>query len=419
MRNKLILSLISALVALTAAAEETPKTGWVFTPMPNVSYNTDLGLNLGAFCDFFYYGNGSSYPNPLHHVGFSGAYATKGSWYLHAYFDSVRLIPGLRLSASATYRDAFTNNFYGFNGIAAPFDPSLELNADDRVAFYTNRRRLLRAAASVQGKLGAGFQWLGGLVFRQVTISDFKLKNYDSGKSLYLAYHDAGLVRDDEFGGGNSLELKLGALYDTRDVELFPRKGIYAEAYVLGNADLGRWKYNYAQVVAHWRQYLSLGTDRVILAYHLGFQDTFAGEIPYYNLNELATPMYLYEECSGLGSRYSVRGFRYNRFAAAGYAWANIELRVTPFRFNLIGQHFDLVLNPFVDLAAITRTYRLEEQKRLPAFYQDRTLPVAPSAGIGAKLHMNTNFILSVDVAHGFEPQLSDLTVGMSTTYVF
>ena len=418
-RKHLIISILLAVTALSAAAQEKPKTGWVFTPMPNVSYNTDLGLNLGAFCDFFYYGDGSSYPNPLHHVGFSGAYATKGSWYLHGYFDSVRLIPGLRLSASATYRDAFTNNFYGFNGIAAPFDPSLELNADDRVAYYTNRRRLLRAAASVQGNLGAGFQWLGGLVFRHVTISDFNLKNYDSGRSLYLAYHDAGLVRDDEFGGGNSLELKLGATYDTRNVELFPSKGIYAEAYVLGNADLGRWKYNYAQVVAHWRHYVSLGTDRVILAYHLGLQHTIAGEVPFYNINELATLSYLYEECSGLGSRYSVRGFRYNRLAAAGYAWANIELRVTVLRFNLFKQHFDIVVNPFTDLAAITKTYRLEEQKLLPGLYQDLKLPVAPSAGMGIKLHMNTNFILSLDAGYGFNPQLGDLTIGMSTTYVF
>ena len=41
------------------------------------------------------------------------------------------------------------------------------------------------------------------------------------------------------------------------------------------------------------------------------------------------------------------------------------------------------------------------------------------SAGMGAKLQMNTNFILSVDFGKGFDPQLSDFTVGMGTTYVF
>ena len=82
--------------------------------MPDLSYSTDIGLNLGAFCDFFYYGDGTSYPNFLHHAGFTAAFATKGSWYAHGFFESVSLIPGLRLNASVTYRDCFTHNFYVF-----------------------------------------------------------------------------------------------------------------------------------------------------------------------------------------------------------------------------------------------------------------------------------------------------------------
>ena len=116
---------------------------------------------------------------------------------------------------------------------------------------------------------------------------------------------------------------------------------------------------------------------------------------------------------SGLGSRYNVRGFRYNRIAAAGYAWANIELRFTPFSFDLFKQHFDIVFNPFLDLASITKTYRIQQQG------SQITHPVMASAGMGAKLQMNTNFILSVDFGKGFDPQLSDFTVGMGTTYVF
>ena len=74
-------------------------------------------------------------------------------------------------------------------------------------------------------------------------------------------------------------------------------------------------------------------------------------------------------------------------------------------------------------LAGITKTYRGDLQASLAdspiPVWQDRKLPVMASAGIGGKLHMNTNFILSLDVAKGFDPQLSDLMVGMATTYVF
>lgn len=419
MKKAALIGLLASFSLLTYAQEE-PKSGWVFTPMPNVSYSSDIGLKLGAFCDFFYYGDGSAYPNFLHHAGFSGAYATKGSWYLHGLFESVSLFPGIRFGASATYLDTYANNFYGFNGIASPFFQDLEHNADTRTAWYTNRRRFFRAAATVQGGNKGELNWLSGMVLRFVGISDFKLRNYDSGRSLYLDYQASDLIHADEASGGSSLEFKAGISYDTRDIELAPRQGIYAEAYLLGNADLGRWKYNYAQLVLHWRQYVTLFPERLVLAYHLGLQHTFAGDIPFYNLNEIATALYQYEEYTGLGSRYTIRGYRYNRIAAAGYAWGNFELRYTPFRFKLFGQHFDLVVNPFLDLACITRTYRLEQQKALGAgFWQDRRLPLMASAGLGAKLHMNTNFILSVDVGKAFDPQLSDWMVSMGTTYVF
>lgn len=418
--KKPVSGILLLVLGLTVArAQETPKTGWAYVPLPNINYNSDLGLSLGAFCDFFYYGDGTIYPNFLHHGGITGTYSTKGSWYLHAYFESIKLIPGLRISTSATYRDAGANSFYGFNGIASPFDPSLEYNKVTRTAWYTNQRRFVRMAVAVQGPIAGKLNWVGGAVFRHVMMADFKLNNYDSGNSLFIAYKQAGLIHDDEFSGGTSLELKGGISYDTRDIEMFPTKGAYGELLLIGNGDLKQWRYNYLQVAARWKQYISLIPDWLIFAYQICFQHTLAGEIPYYNLNELATIHYIYEENAGLGSRYSIRGYNYNRISAAGYAWSNIEFRVIPLKFRLFKQSFRIVLNPFMDLAAITRTYRLEKQKQIPAFYQTRKTPVMASAGCGIKLHMNTNFILSLDFAKAFDPQLSNLMINMATTYVF
>ena len=127
----------------------------------------------------------------------------------------------------------------------------------------------------------------------------------------------------------------------------------------------------------------------------------------------------------GLGSRTTVRGIRNNRVAAAGYAWANIEFRVTPFKFNLFKQHFDLVLNPFMDVCGITRPYRLEEQKSLAIaypdlpLYQDRKLPLMVAFGIGGKIQMNTNFVMSFDVGRGLDPQVGTWTVSTASTYLF
>ena len=110
---------------------------------------------------------------------------------------------------------------------------------------------------------------------------------------------------------------------------------------------------------------------------------------------------------------------------APGYAWGNFELRAKVLQFNLSGRHIDMGVNPFFDLGAITRKYRLHEQRNAlpadgePILYQEAPGKLFASAGIGGKIHMDTNFVLSIEIGKGFNPQLSDLTVSMSTTYTF
>lgn len=412
--------LITALLfALQARAQEKVPTGWSFLPLPNLGFTTDTGLMLGVMGDIFYYGDGSAYPNFLHHGVLAAGYATKGSWYLHGAFESNSLIEGIRLEAAVTYRNAHVSPFYGYNGIASPYDASLDMNTATRTAWYTNHRRFFRFSASALGRIGEHLDWLGGLVVRSVNISDHSLDKYDAGKSLFVKYRELGLIRDDEVPGGTSAEFKAGLKWDSRDVERSPSKGIHAEVYLLSNTDIGRWKYNYGQLAAHFRHYIGLIPERLVFAYHLAFQHQLWGEIPFYNLNEIATLSYPYEEVDGLGSRSTVRGIRYNRVAAAGYAWANIELRATPFRFNLFGARIDLVLNPFTDLAAITRPYRLEEQKQHPDYYRDSRLPVMVCLGMGGKIIINTNFMFSADIGRGLNDQVGAWTVGMASVYVF
>ena len=69
--RKLLFSLVSgAFLATGAAAQksEPAVTGWHFTPMPNFYYSTDVGLSLGAFCDFF--NSGLLFTYLIHLLGF-------------------------------------------------------------------------------------------------------------------------------------------------------------------------------------------------------------------------------------------------------------------------------------------------------------------------------------------------------------
>ena len=418
--GRLLLTLALIPASLVLGAQETPKTGWSFTPMPYVSYNSDVGLNLGAFCDFFYYGDGSDYPNFQHHIATCAAWSTKGAWYAHLMGESKTLIPGTRVNGSFTFREATMNPFYGFNGPWSPFDSALQQNTGTRTAWYNNDRQGLRTALGIRGPIVGNLEWTAGAIYRHIRVKDFDLKNFDSGHSLYNEYITSGLIRPDEAGGGDTFQLRAGLIYDSRDIEWVPNKGIYAELYANGSADLSHGKYHYGQVVGHFRHFVPIIFSRLTLAYHLGVQHQFAGEMPFYDLHEIATLLYQYEESEGLGSRFTLRGYPLDRILAAGYAWANIELRARIASFQLFKQRFDLVLNPFLDAGTITRTYRLDEQKSIPALWRDASKEaVFLSAGAGGKLHMNTNFILSLEVGKGFNPQIGEWTVSMATTYMF
>ena len=42
--------------------KEKKKTGWTWAGLPVVAYDADMGLQLGALGQVFYYGDGSTYP---------------------------------------------------------------------------------------------------------------------------------------------------------------------------------------------------------------------------------------------------------------------------------------------------------------------------------------------------------------------
>jgi hemolysin activation/secretion protein len=142
-----------------------------------------------------------------------------------------------------------------------------------------------------------------------------------------------------------------------------------------------------------------------------------AGNAPYYTLQNINT-LYLRQIISdGLGSINTVRGVPYNSVIGDGYAWANVEMRFKLASFRFIKQNFYLATNPFFDIGACVQPYRLNEMKMiretgksldgtttftnsdLNLIYTGQSEKVHMSAGLGLKLAMNRNFILSAEVA--------------------
>ena len=420
----------------TAATEkkQTIKKGWNFAPFPSIGFNSDTGFQIGALCEIFDYGDGSTYPAYKHKFNIDLSWTTKDQVKLHFFYDSKYLIPKVRLTAAATYILAQMYPFMGFNGSATPYYTDLASGKTqmNRVAMYNVKRNSMRVMADFQGDITSNkFRWAAGVSYWWYDIQDITLKKkgttaYDTtpndylttqginSASLWQLYQRAGLIKANEANGGHHIELKAGLVYDSREHEADPSRGIWAELYAYGSPDIlnGRGKegYSYLKLAAHFRHYVPVWKDKIVFAYHLAYQGKLAGNAPYYTLQNINT-LYLRQIISdGVGSINTVRGVPYNSVIGDGYAWANVEMRFKLVSFRFIKQNFYLATNPFFDMGACVQPYRLEEMKGVLSnseftqaeknlLYTGQKEKLHMSAGLGLKLAMNRNFILSAEVA--------------------
>ena len=423
----------------TTEKKQTVKKGWNFAPFPSIGYNSDTGFQIGALCEIFDYGDGSTYPGYRHKFNVDLSWTTKDQVKLHFFYDSKYLIPKVRLTFAATYILAQMYPFMGFNGAASPYYTDLASGKKqmNRVAMYNVKRNSMRIMADFQGDILPNFRWAAGLSYWWYDVQDISLKKkgnpaYDiiandylksqgiNSASLWQLYQRAGLIRANEAHGGHHLELKAGLVYDSREHEADPSRGIWAELYAYGSPDIlnGRGKdgYHYLKLAAHFRHYVPVWKDKITFAYHVAYQGKLAGNAPYYTLQNINT-LYLRQIISdGLGSINTVRGVPYNSVIGDGYAWANVEMRFKIVSFRFIKQNFYLATNPFFDMGACVQGYRLDEMKQIREtgktlggetltnaeqnlIYTGEPRKLHMSAGVGLKLAMNRNFILSAEVA--------------------
>ena len=168
--------------ALTRPEDTYRKTGFSFTPIPALSYSSDLGFQLGAILDAYWFGDGSTYPKYRHKLTAEACYYTKGSGIYYLFYDSEYLIRGLRFTASASYLPNTMMAFYGFNGYPAPF------LRDKNAGFYAVDRNLLRIMGDLQGPIAGHLGWAAGAAFFHYATGRTRVGKYAGETTLYDLY---------------------------------------------------------------------------------------------------------------------------------------------------------------------------------------------------------------------------------------
>ena len=201
--KKLLICTLLLLGTVSAFAQEEKakevKTGWSLGVLPTATYSVDNGFQAGAFGDVYNYGDGTTYPDPLHKFSWEVSYFTKSHrmrFYLA--YDSKYLIPNMRVNVSATYVRDPLYSFWGFNGpasldgMANPYD--LWTNKDPKsqyfaVNYYGMSRNMLRILANFQGRLADNLNWAAGVNFWNWKLGDMKDTGFKTDKSSDQKYY--------------------------------------------------------------------------------------------------------------------------------------------------------------------------------------------------------------------------------------
>lgn len=416
------LAAIATLAAPTLAHAATAdssfvKRGFSFGILPSVAYDSDLGFQYGLLSNLYWYGDGSRYPAYDHSLYLECSRYPAGTMLCRAYYDSPRALSRisdrLRLTTDFTWYRDLLSDFYGFNGRKAVYNAEWTDEDDGAYrtrAFYSHHRLMMRFMAGVRYDLP------GDKLYAQVGVSAF---NFDCGPVkrdelrhsvpdspvLYDLYRQWGVIRADEADGGTDVFLRLGLGVDTRDAEGFPTKGLWSEVLLALEPDAfnsnGK---GFLRLTAYHRQYFSLGTPDLVLAYRLTLQNRLCGRVPYYLLPHITTNTLTSATSQGLGGSKTMRGVKRNRIVADGVALANIELRWLIRRFELLGQQWVIGTNIFTDWGMTTQDYDVDisgvPSDQSADFFRTGADRPHGSAGIGLKVHMNSNFIVSADYGH-------------------
>lgn len=418
------------------------KTGWNIGPLPVVAFDADRGFQYGGLVNLYNFGDGSNYPNPNATWYFEASAYTGGTSKFHINYDNKQLFDGVRMSVCTSFSNEKALDFYGFNGYQSVYDLGLSsVSFDDSEkgnkfsqdfqdngaipkGFYRHGRKRFDAKVDFIGRISDNLYWEAGYTFNYIKIAEFVPEGYTvADGSLYSLYRDWGIIPEDQANGGISSALKVGLLYDSRDVENNPSRGIWAETHLIAAPKFIGTTHAYAKYNATFRHYVPIVPERLTFAYRLAYQ-AFLGDAPWYML-PFYNNMGIWPDREAIGGYRTVRGIMLNRVQGLHSGFFNAELRWRFVDFKLFNQNIAFALSGFCDGAQVFKGYDISNKTGLKTDeYQkyvriDVKDSIHAAAGVGIRFIMNQNFIVAAEYARSFNPQDGNGAFYLNTGFLF
>ena len=194
--------------------------------------------------------------------------------------------------------------------------------------------------------------------------------------------------------GGLISILQTALIYDTRDFEPDPTRGIVAEFSNEFSAPFIGSDYFFDKALLQFKHYYQLFPEifpRTILASRVGYCTIFGDQAPFFEYQDQWSPD---GSINALGGSQTLRGFKANRLLGRTVGFGTLELRHKVGEVDFWGQNLSLAVVPFVDIGTVgDQNFMLN------------LLKMRAAAGVGLRLGWNLSTIVTLDFAVSEEDQ--------------
>jgi len=199
-------------------------------------------------------------------------------------------------------------------------------------------------------------------------------------------------------GGWVSI-LQTALIYDTRDFEPDPTKGLYFEVANEYSSKYIASQFDFNKLFVQGRAYQKLPFGkRTVLAGRVGVGNIFGLNAPFFEFQDQWSPD---GSINALGGKQSLRGYRANRFLARSLWFANVELRYRIAETKFGKQRFAFGIAPFFDAGTVRDKWQDLGFKNVKTSY-----------GGGLRIAWNQSTILSIDYGLSKEDKLLYIGLG-------
>jgi hypothetical protein len=196
------------------------------------------------------------------------------------------------------------------------------------------------------------------------------------------------------YKGGRIAMLQNGIMWDTRDLEPDPSRGIFAEyAQEISMPAVGS-QFSFSKHLAQFmvfKQVLPSVLGRSVVAGRVGMGHIRGKHIPFTEVLNQWTSDYN-GGISALGGVNSLRGYRTNRFTGMVTGWANVEWRTRLLQTDVLKQHLAFSIVPFYDAGSVWDSFKDVNMR----YFRH-------SVGLGSRIAWNQATILRFDYARSRE----------------